>query len=51
MWPFTMHKHGIRMALGNGGKFFLLSAGDQYNWTERKVVKWAGNGRDIFSER
>ncbi len=38
-------------ALVNDGKFFLLSAGDQYNWTERKVVKWAGNGRDIFSER
>jgi len=31
----------------NGGKFFLLSKGDVYNWKERKVSKWAGYGRAI----
>lgn len=30
------------------GKFFLLSAGDKYNWKSRKVTFSGGNNRNIF---
>lgn len=33
--------------LSNNGKFFLLSAGDEYNFKERKMAKWRTNGRKI----
>lgn len=33
--------------LPNEGKFFLLSAGDIYNWKERMVTNWSGYGREI----
>jgi len=37
--------------LTNGGKFFLLRAGDRYNVYERKVTEWSGGeNRDIFAE-
>lgn len=37
--------------LANGGKFFLLRAGDRYNVHERRVTEWSGGrNRDIFAE-
>ncbi|HCC71536.1 MAG TPA: hypothetical protein DEQ09_10360, partial [Bacteroidales bacterium] len=37
--------------LANGGKFFLLRAGDRYDVYKREVTKWSGgNNRDIFVE-
>jgi len=37
--------------LANGGKFFLLRAGDRYNVHERRVTEWSGGAnRDIFAE-
>ena len=36
-------------ALPNGGKFFLLRAGDKYNVSSREVTYWTGgNSRNIF---
>ncbi len=41
-------KNWADKSFSNNGKFFLLSKGDRYNWRERKVTVWSGNGRDIF---
>ena len=38
-------------ALANGGKFFLLRAGDKYDVNTRQVIEWSGgNSRNIFPE-
>ncbi len=37
-------------ALSNGGRFFLLRAGDRYNVQKREVIEWSGgSSRDIFA--
>jgi len=33
--------------LPNGGRFFLLRSGDQYDLKSRKVIHWTGNNRGI----
>ena len=40
----------VESPLANGGKFFLLRAGDRYNVHERRVTEWSGRNRDIFAE-
>ncbi|MDX2443282.1 MAG: cyanophycinase [Bacteroidales bacterium] len=37
--------------LPNGGKFFLLRAGDKYNMNTRKVIHWQGTNRGISIDK
>jgi len=37
--------------LPNGGKFFLLRAGDKYNTRTREVIHWQGTNRGISRDK